>query len=344
MSPLKKIYFILNISEKKKILYLSVIIIINFFFEILGIATIPSFITIILNKNKVINFLNDFNSSILLNFKYESVIFFALALIFIIFLIKNLFSGIFILYQNKFTNSVHIRISNLLLSKYLYLAYEKFLEKDHSKMWRNIEEVRTFQTVLLRLLICLSEITILLGIVLVLLFFQFKITVVLILIFLLLLISFQKIVIPKIKKLGESRLFNSERATFYISSALSAYKEVKILSKENFFLDRFNHHNNLAMKSNLYYNFFDNFPKVFLEIIFIAVFVIVVFVMTKIGSSSDEIISVIGLYAAAAFRMLPSVNRIFQSIQNLRYSFPVVDLIYDDLNYSKNLTVSNNEL
>ena len=45
----------------------------------------------------------------------------------------------------------------------------------------------------------------------------------------------------------------------------------------------------------------------------------------------DRIISLLGLYSVAAFRIMPSINRIIQSFQNLRFMMPVVDMLTKDL-------------
>ena len=47
-------------------------------------------------------------------------------------------------------------------------------------------------------------------------------------------------------------------------------------------------------------------------------------------SPSDIIIS-LGLYAAAAFRMLPSSNKILLSLQKLKYSKSAIELISKEI-------------
>ena len=40
---------------------------------------------------------------------------------------------------------------------------------------------------------------------------------------------------------------------------------------------------------------------------------------------------IVGIFAAAAFKILPSVNRLVNSFQNMRYSLVVLDTIHEDL-------------
>ena len=134
--------------------------------EVIGIALIVPLINVILNKELVIDWLKDNNFDyLLINYQYSELIFILITIIFLIYLLKNIISIYFIWIQNKFTNDVQVRIANSLLKKYLFLSYENFIEKNTSILLRNIEEVRTFQGVLLRGTLAISEFIILFGII-----------------------------------------------------------------------------------------------------------------------------------------------------------------------------------
>ena len=52
-------------------------------------------------------------------------------------------------------------------------------------------------------------------------------------------------------------------------------------------------------------------------------------------SPSDIIIS-LGLYAAAAFRIMPSITRLVNSLISINHALPVINLLNKELNYSDN--------
>ena len=85
------------------------------------------------------------------------------------------------------------------------------------------------------------------------------------------------------------------------------------------------------MASNLRYNLFDNFPRILLELLFISVLLSTIFLMVYSNSDFSKIITLLGLYSVASFRIMPSLNRIIQSLQNLRFMMPVVDMLYQDI-------------
>ena len=57
--------------------------------------------------------------------------------------------------------------------------------------------------------------------------------------------------------------------------------------------------------------------------------------MSFAGKINDEIIITLGFYLAAAYRVLPSINKIFNSIQHLKFGKPSYGNIreYFDLDY-----------
>jgi ABC-type multidrug transport system fused ATPase/permease subunit len=63
------------------------------------------------------------------------------------------------------------------------------------------------------------------------------------------------------------------------------------------------------------------------------------------GKQLNVIVPILGVFISAAFRMLPSLNRIMSSTQNIKYTQPVINLIYDELENLNNFTkITNNNI
>ena len=62
-------------------------------------------------------------------------------------------------------------------------------------------------------------------------------------------------------------------------------------------------------------------------VISVVFFIVVMVFMSK---PVESLLPVIGVFLAAAFRLMPSVNRILGSLQNIRSAKPVIDLLYDE--------------
>ena len=79
-------------------------------------------------------------------------------------------------------------------------------------------------------------------------------------------------------------------------------------------------------------------PRFLIEIVFISTFGLFVSYMIIRGDELREIFSVLGIYSAIAFRLMPSFIKIYSEFSNLKFSLPVIKDLEDILlsNNSKN--------
>ena len=52
--------------------------------------------------------------------------------------------------------------------------------------------------------------------------------------------------------------------------------------------------------------------------------------MMNQNKDSNEILTVLGVFVAATFRMIPSFNRIIFAVQNMKYKSSSVDLLFNE--------------
>jgi len=48
------------------------------------------------------------------------------------------------------------------------------------------------------------------------------------------------------------------------------------------------------------------------------------------GKPVEALLPTLGLFAAAAFRIMPSVNRLLSAVQNMRFYLPVIDTLHSE--------------
>ena len=58
-----------------------------------------------------------------------------------------------------------------------------------------------------------------------------------------------------------------------------------------------------------------------------------------LNHSFEELLVIVGLFAAAAFKILPSINRILTSFVNMRYGSASIKVIYDDIKLKSSLNI-----
>jgi len=71
-------------------------------------------------------------------------------------------------------------------------------------------------------------------------------------------------------------------------------------------------------------------PRLWLETLAVACLSVLVLLIVSQGREISDALPIIALFAAAAFRVLPSINRIISSVQDLQFSRPIVSTLYGD--------------
>jgi ABC-type transport system involved in cytochrome bd biosynthesis fused ATPase/permease subunit len=193
-------------------------------------------------------------------------------------------------------------------------------------MLKNItSEIRVFVAALSATIFILTEFTVLIFIILFLLFIDFYSSLKIILLLgsfaFLIGIFFRK----KISNWGkQSQESEGNRAKNFIQSFLGI-KEIKIFNKEIFFLNKIDNYNKDYFDSNKKLKFITSLPKLLLEIFLIFCIVFFLFLQNSKTSNFIEILPLLGIYLAAAFRILPSVNIIIARSQYLNFAKPVIE-------------------
>ena len=89
-------------------------------------------------------------------------------------------------------------------------------------------------------------------------------------------------------------------------------------------------------------------PRIFLELVALVGLSLLLFTMLMQDLKINNIIPVIGVFAAAAFRIMPSVNRIIGQFQIIRYGMPIINKIYKEItqiNFEENyLNISDEKI
>jgi ATP-binding cassette, subfamily B, bacterial PglK len=120
-----------------------------------------------------------------------------------------------------------------------------------------------------------------------------------------------------------------ERAFFHLQQAFGAAREVRLYGRERYFRDTY-----AGVRSRWYdvlwrYDTAVQIPRFVFETIFVGALSLVILVIALRGTSGNGATPILGLYAYAAFRMLPSVNRIVGSLSVARFHIPAVSEILD---------------
>lgn len=114
-------------------------------------------------------------------------------------------------------------------------------------------------------------------------------------------------------------------------SRAGAIKETKVLQKEAFFLEEFN--NAYRKYGDAYGNFLfiTQVPRMIIELVVVIGLLLLIIVKISLGNTPMEIVPLLGVLALAAFRLMPSANRIVSYSNCIKFQVPLFEELYDEL-------------
>ena len=271
----------------------------------------------------------------------QLILFFLFAFI-IFFFLKNIFLIYITHKQNLFLQNFNARITSKLFEKFLNQEYSCYLKKSYTEKHKILFQDTTYLDVYCSSIIILfSEFTLFIGIIITVLIIDpigSLFSVLVISIMSALFYFFNRI---KLKKWSLEREKIEKEISRVALESLKGYKEILIFQKTIFFHKIFSNQkytlNNLKAK----FKTMNVIPRYYIE--FIAVIALTVYLISFIISdnSSNFLLPTLGVFVAAIFKISPSINKIINAFQNLKFYNSSVQIIFNELN--NNFTSSHLE-
>ncbi|EDZ62444.1 wlab protein [Sulfurimonas gotlandica GD1] len=337
---LKKLNNILTKQDKKFIKLLIALSIFVSIIEMIGISAIMPFIAVssdfsLITSNiyyKVVYDFFQFNNEI--NF----VVSFGVALVFFYFLRSaiNLFYGYM---QARFTHGRYYLIVYRLFENYMGMSYKNFVTKNSSTLTKSIVNEASGLTALINaFLIIFGEIFVMLLIYSMMLYVSYKITLVLTILLLLNAILLIKTISKKIKQTGKLRASIQKKFYEIINKTFGNFKLIKLQNNDEKIINEFSSASSEFANANIIYATLGHFPRLFLEAIGFGIIVsIITFFIWENQTDIKSILPVISMFVLALYRLMPSVNRIMTSYNQILFHHKSLDIIHNDLVYDSEL-------
>ena len=252
--------------------------------------------------------------------------------------IKNLYLLALAWIQSSFVFAFQASLSKRLFDGYLHRPYSFHIVRNSSQLIRNIiVEVNQLTNSMQAIMTLGTELLVLAGVSLLLVYFEPKATLTLICIFGVAAGVFYFLVRRSLSNWGRDRQKNEEKRIQVIQEGLGSIKEIKLLARESDFLRTFELLN--LSNARVYRNqlFLQQVPRLWLEMLAVSA-ITIIFIMHIIeGRSIAEFLPIVGLFGAAAFRLIPSINRCLISIQSARFAISSISAIHQDLVEGSNI-------
>ena len=356
----KKLFIILKIKNKMDILkiYLQIyqnktgklflffsLILFGTFLETLGIGLLIPLLSIIVNDMLIIvsqinSIFNDFPiiKNYLLSLSKIELLSLSVLSVFGLFSLKTLFLLSVGFFSARFIYDTQRKLAKTLFESYLNRPYSFFLNKNSAELMKNTTgEVGVFVgQVLIPIVYLFTELTVVISLTVFLLYIETLGTIIVFggfFIFMSLLNFFSK---GFLYDWGKQRQRETGMIIKTLQESFGAVKEIKLLGIEDELKKKFDKHNFATQRAESNMMAFQGVPKNGLEYFAICCFLGFLSFYIYNEKNLTLIFPLMAVYAATAFRLLPSANRILININAFRYGLPVVKVIRNELKAAKN--------
>ena len=335
---LSQLSYVFNKKNKLKILLILILIFMGGCLEVIGIGIILPYLALLLNPGSFANYdLLEQLYSVLIEYRIiensNGLYIFLTAMIIFFYWLKNLFFVFSLRFQIRFNYKLYRVLSLSLLNYYLKESYLNHINRNTSETIKNINQqtLDLVQAFLLPLLVLTSECVIVLLLLIFLLFINPLSS-----LYVFTLLGFAVMVIyiyirKKLHSAGEKISISRTEANKQVLQGLGSFKTTKMLNKEKFFIQRFDSSINGMAAARQYYELSQNLPRFFLETAIVTVMLSLAMLMLFNGQPTKELILTLSIFGMSGMRLLPSMNRILNSLNSTRYSQGIVKTLMHDL-------------
>lgn len=135
----------------------------------------------------------------------------------------------------------------------------------------------------------------------------------------------------KLSELGENKQLYYEQMIRWVQQGLGAFKEAKILKCEDYFIETYERSSMNYASAAAFVETAHNASRLFIETVFLGGLLMVLLVLLASGIDMQSLLPTLAMLVVAAFRLMPSANRIMTSLTSIRHHLSYVNLASRDL-------------
>jgi ABC-type multidrug transport system fused ATPase/permease subunit len=251
-----------------------------------------------------------------------------------VYLIKAMFLALLAWWQMRFAFGVQAQLSQRLFAVYLNQPYTFHLQRNSAQLIRNVINEVSMITgyALLPVTMLLTEGLVLIGLCGLMLAVEPQGALIVVSVLAAAAWFFHRLTHGRIERWGNARQYHEGLRMQHLQQGLGGAKDVKIFGKEAEFLQQYRIHNDQSARVAQKQSTLQQLPRLWLELLAVSGLAILVISMLVQNRPLEAVLPTLGLFAAAAFRLMPSVSRILGAVQALRYSMPMIDVLHAELN------------
>ncbi len=335
---LKKLGVLLDKKQKRTMVGLIFLMIISALLQTAGIGLLVEVVNVVIDPEAVMNSsIAKMCYHLMGSDTYESFAITVMVLLIIVFVVKNIFLYVQQKMTFAFVYTNQFRTSERMMRNYLRRGYEYYLNADTAVVQRSItSDVNNMYGLILALLQLMSDGVISLFVIAYCLYTSGEMMILLAVVLLVLMLVIKKVLKPIMYKAGQENQDYYSGLFKWISQTVQGVKEVKIACKEQYFVSEYQKCGKGYVDAVQRYSLYNSIPKLLIEVACVATMMLYMIFQIASGVETEHMMEALSTLAAAAFVLLPAVNRVNNQINSIAYFEPffmgVSDNLQDEIN------------
>ena len=328
----------LDENRKKQTTIVLVATLIGSILEAIGVGIVIPVVGVLLGVGEFNIYLNEKISSYLQIDSRSDIVIAALFVLFAVYFIKALFLLIMYRLQAKFIYGIKADFSILMLSKYMKAEYDQIIQINVATLISNLTtEIQLLTNRVTKPVVTLiTEVFIVIAIGILFVIWDPRGTFWLFLSLVFLLFIYDRYSRPFLIRWGNQRQNAEAKKVQLIKEGLHGFREYRLSGTYEHVIKRYAAEAKVSLLAETNEEALYHVPRVSLELLGVWGILIFALIATTSETQSSNMIVTMSVFAAAAFRVLPSVNRIIGSIQSIAYCSPFVKTVVNELDRFKN--------
>lgn len=323
----KSVFKVFDGKQKRTLIGMAFLVLINSGVSLLGVTVLTPFIQAVMSpdellENDIIRFWYD-----VLGFDNSIQLVTALAvLIMIVYIAKNGFIIFMNNMQYRFSYYGKREMQNRLMKYYISKDYTFFLNHNSAELMRDINtDPEMFYAAVLNMLQLFSEVCVS-GILVIFLFVKDPVlTCGVAIAMIVMVLLFMKKLRRTLARFGDERRKYNANVIQCMQQAFGGIKEIKIANRESYFDEEFCKQNGLYTYTIKQNAFLSSIPKPVMEALcIVGLMAAIVFRVNATESNPTQFVETLAVFAAAAFALLPSANKMSEYLGSIIHNGVVI--------------------
>lgn len=329
----KQLLYILTTKQKQDSILVFVSMIVLSLLELMGVTSIYPFLQTMMNPEQIREeWYGRWAYSIWPDMTGLQITLMLGIMLVIVYLIKNAFALVCIYIQCRFATAFKRIGSKRMLDSYLKRPYEYFVNTNSGYILRGINsDINSSYVILCNMFTICSELMtiVILGVYLFLTdwFISLCAMGLAATCFLFIVLGFK----GTMKQTGKEFRKAIGRQNQYAYQAINGIKEITVSDRRQYFVEAFNEVSKQVEHADAVNSFVLLCPDRILEGVCISGLIGIVCIRVSMGVDMETFIPILGSFAMAAFRILPSISKISSRMNGIVYGMPALQNCYDNL-------------